>query len=97
MSEEKPQSGLNGGDGSLDGEKRFLHDIATPLAIAAGLVELLLDDEDPEQPLPEGHKRRLEKACTALEKLKNLIRDRRNFLLDENNSAQQGEIEKKAS
>ncbi len=63
-------------------ERAFLHDIATPTAVALGMVDLILDDaQDGTVTLEDGVKKRLEKAQTALLKLQEMMSSRRSVLI----------------
>lgn len=63
-------------------ERAFLHDIATPTAVALGMVDLILDDvSEGSVGLDEGVKKRLEKAQAALMKLQEMMSNRRSVLI----------------
>ena len=53
-------------------ERKFIHDIASPLTVACGMVEAALD-ENPGM-------KKLEKALAALNRIADLLRDRRDKL-----------------
>lgn len=76
-------------------ERRFLHDLANPLAIAAGIVDIILHDEFEPQTLDPDQKNRLEKAFNAMEKMKTLMRIRRSELIAVGSEAEIQEAEKK--
>jgi signal transduction histidine kinase len=67
-------------------ERKFLHDLANPLAIAAGMVDALLDEELGE-PLTETQKRRATKAQAALDRIRDLLKGRRAELISIQTSA----------
>lgn len=63
-------------------ERTFLHDIATPVAVALGMIDLMLDDvQEGSATLEDGQKKRLEKAQTALLKLQEMMSSRRSILI----------------
>lgn len=63
-------------------ERSFLHDIATPTAVALGMVDLILDDaSEGSVALEDGVKKRLEKAQAALLKLQEMMSARRAVLI----------------
>lgn len=60
-----------------------MHDIATPIAVALGMIDLVIDDSNSgANVLPEAAKKRVEKAQTALLKLQDMIQARRQVLID---------------
>jgi signal transduction histidine kinase len=65
-------------------ERAFMHDISTPMAVALGMIDLMLDDAQPGGPaeLPEAAMKRLEKAQAALLKLQEMMAARRKTLID---------------
>jgi hypothetical protein len=64
-------------------ERTFIHDIATPIAITLGMVDLIIDDSNSGVTvLPEAALKRLEKAQSALLKLQELIAARRKVLTE---------------
>jgi hypothetical protein len=62
-------------------ERKLLHDFSNPLAIAAGMIEAILDDCEQGEPLSETQKRRLQKALAATDRLRNMLMARREQLL----------------
>ena len=73
-------STANSGPGAA--ERTFLHDIATPTAVALGMVDLMLDDVlEGSATLSESQKKRLEKAQAALLKLQEMMSARRAILV----------------
>lgn len=63
-------------------ERVFMHDIATPIAVALGMIDLVLDDSSSGTTvLPEAAAKRLEKAQTALLKLQEMMVERRKILV----------------
>jgi signal transduction histidine kinase len=63
-------------------ERKFLHDLANPLAIALGMVESVVDDGLENQTLNEVQQRRLKKAQDAMERLRDLLRSRRSSVVE---------------
>jgi signal transduction histidine kinase len=64
-------------------ERVFVHDIATPIAVALGMVDLVMDDsKSGAVALPDVAAKRLEKAQSALLQLQQLIADRRKAILE---------------
>ena len=64
-------------------ERVFMHDIATPLAVALGLIDLTIDDSTSGVTvLPTAALKRLEKAQAALLKLQELMNARRKTLIE---------------
>lgn len=63
-------------------ERTFLHDIATPTAVALGMVDLMLDDVlEGTATLSDSQKKRLEKTQAALLKLQEMMSARRAALI----------------
>lgn len=64
---------------SMSDERAFLHDIATPIAVAYGMVEAALDalNARPDVPGNAAEIARLEKALKALDRLVALLKARR--------------------
>lgn len=79
MSSDQTQNGKSGPIKESE-ERKFLHDLSNPLAIASGLVDILLSDNEKNPSLTDEQKRRLEKAFHALERIKELLRARRGDL-----------------
>jgi signal transduction histidine kinase len=74
------------GESPRAAERTFLHDIATPMAVALGMVDLLLEDaSDGSASLSDAQKKRLEKAQTALLKLQEMMAARRQILIAADN------------
>ena len=72
---------MSAADDKKNPEDAFLHDIASPIAVAIGLVDLVLDDaSDGSAPLNPGQKKRIEKAQASLLKLQAMMADRRKIL-----------------
>lgn len=68
--------------GAHSAERTFLHDIATPVAVALGMIDLMMDDVlEGSATLEDGQKKRLEKAQTALLKLQEMMSARRSVLI----------------
>jgi signal transduction histidine kinase len=64
-------------------ERIFMHDIATPTAVALGMIDLILDDsQSGAAVLPEAAVKRLEKAQSALLKLQEMMAARRKTLME---------------
>lgn len=64
-------------------ERVFMHDIATPIAVALGMIDLIIDDSSSGVTvLPENAMKRLEKAQAALLKLQDMMAARRKILVD---------------
>ncbi len=64
-------------------ERAFMHDIATPMAVALGMIDLVIDDsQSGAAVLPEAALKRLEKAQAALLKLQEMMATRRKILVD---------------
>lgn len=59
-------------------EREFLHDISTPIMIASGHVEYLVNEGFEKD--PEKAKYRLEKAFSSLQKLTDKLQERRKVL-----------------
>jgi signal transduction histidine kinase len=61
-------------------QRTFIHDIATPVSVAQGMLNIVLSrlKSQPESPIDMD---KLEKAVKALEKLEGLIEDNRKFLI----------------
>ena len=67
---------------SKNPERTFMHDIATPMAVAIGMIDLIIDDSSSGTTvLPEAALKRLEKAQTALLKLQEMLTARRKILI----------------
>lgn len=65
-------------------ERVFMHDIATPVAVALGMIDLMIDDaRSSRAPLTEAQTKRLEKAQTALLKLQAMMVERRKTILEQ--------------
>jgi hypothetical protein len=62
----------------MEDERKFLHDISSPLAVAIFVLEVALEDVKPDAILDKDSFESLQKAFGALEKLKKMIEDRRN-------------------
>lgn len=56
-------------------ERHFLHDLSSPLAIASGVIDILLEDSP--EPLTESQKKKLTRAFQALERMKIMLEKRR--------------------
>ncbi|CAN5501670.1 hypothetical protein BH10BDE1_BH10BDE1_35090 [soil metagenome] len=73
-------------------ERKFLHDIANPLAVAAGMLEAYRDELTRQGvELTEPMTRKLGKAETALDRIATLLKERRVVLIaaqDSSNSDQ---------
>jgi hypothetical protein len=64
-------------------ERTFMHDIATPLAVALGMVDIVIDDSTSGVAvLPEASMKRLEKVQSALIKLQDMVTARRTVLIE---------------
>jgi hypothetical protein len=64
-------------------ERTFMHDIATPLAVALGMVDIVIDDSTSGVAvLPEASMKRLEKVQSALIKLQDMVTARRKVLIE---------------
>ena len=60
-----------------------MHDIATPMAVAIGMLDLVMDDSTSGVTvLPDAAFKRLEKAQAALVKLQDMLSARRKVLVD---------------
>jgi hypothetical protein len=58
-------------------ERKFIHDISSPITVACGMVEAVLDSVKQVANSDNPDVKRLEKALTALNRVSDLIRDRR--------------------
>jgi hypothetical protein len=64
-------------------ERVFMHDISTPVAVALGMIDMVIDDSlSGVNELPERAFKRLEKAQAALLKLQKLMVDRRKEIFE---------------
>lgn len=64
-------------------ERVFMHDIATPIAVALGMIDLLVDDvQSGNSTLEPGQLKRVEKAQAALLKLQTMMSERRKAILE---------------
>ena len=64
-------------------ERTFMHDIASPVAVAIGLIDLVIDDSSSGGPaIPEAALKRLEKAQSALLQLQEMMSVRRRALMN---------------
>ena len=61
-------------------ERDFLHAMASPLAIALLHLEALLEQFDVSPEVEKGHLERLAKVQQALDKMKLLLKDRRELI-----------------
>ena len=57
-------------------ERRFLHDLSSPLMIASGLVEVLVNKSQNEPELANASEK-LQKVDKALKRIKTLVQERR--------------------
>ena len=64
----------------IKAERSFIHDLATPIMIAQGMVDAV------ESKLPEdsAERERLSKAAKALAKMATILKDRRQALIEQN-------------
>ncbi len=62
-------------------EREFMHDIATPIGIAMGCIEAMLDLPDENEPLSNLQKERLTRARKALERVRDMMTKRREEIL----------------
>lgn len=75
---------------SFEGERKFLHDVANPLSIAHGNLKIALRKMDglkDQNPDMREVLERLNKAMEACEKMAKQVGDRRQALMDKQNSA----------
>lgn len=63
------------------GERKFLHDVANPLAIAFGMLETVVNDGTENGTLNEVQQRRLKKAQDAMQRITDLLRSRRTEII----------------
>lgn len=63
-------------------ERVFMHDLATPMAVALGMLDLMIDDSTSGVTvLPEAAFKRAEKAQAALLKMQEMMKERRSTIL----------------
>jgi K+-sensing histidine kinase KdpD len=64
-------------------ERKFLHDLSSPLAIAHGNLKILIRRLKSDEPLDtEEHNQRLDHALQACDRLARMISERRKRLID---------------
>lgn len=61
-------------------EKKFLHDLANPVSTALFLVDVVLESFQNRPDLNQDELLQLQEICHSLDKVKDLIQDRREFL-----------------
>jgi hypothetical protein len=67
----------------VDQERKFIHDVSNRLAIAYGLLDLVVASAKESLPMPQAHLDRVEKALASLEKMRTLIKERRAEIIAE--------------
>jgi len=65
---------------SDDGERKFLHDLSNSVAIAQGLIDVVIDEAQGTASLSETQLARLKKSLSALQKIKEIVKARRSQL-----------------
>jgi hypothetical protein len=68
---------------STELERKFIHALSNRLAIAYGLLDLVVTSAKETLPMPEAHLERLEKALASLEKMRALMKERRAEIIAE--------------
>lgn len=62
-------------------EREFIHAMASPLAGVEMILESVMDDIKDKQEDPDGYGERVQEALNGLEKLKGLLKERREEVL----------------
>lgn len=65
-------------------ERAFIHDISSPLMIAMGMIESLNNGLDEDS--AEDQKMKAEKALKALNRIADLVKERRSLLVEKSKS-----------
>lgn len=70
-------------DAQKNPERIFMHDIATPMAVALGMIDVVIDDSVSGVTIvPPAALKRLEKSQAALLKLQEMMVERRKAILE---------------
>ena len=79
-------------------ERKFIHDLANPIAIAQGNIKLTIRKltKDPSSLSSEQVIERLEKACDAFDRIGDMLAERRQFLVERSENEEEENDEAKA-
>lgn len=69
-------------------ERKFIHDLSNRLAIAYGLVDVMIDEGKQAGSLDEQQLSRLERVRSNLERMKDLMKSRRQEIIEDEGSGQ---------
>lgn len=76
-----PKKKIEKRDVNEEDERKFLHDLANPLSTALFLVDVVLESFQIHPDLNQDELHQLRQLFESLDKVKNLIQDRREFLI----------------